>query len=103
MRVGGFLASTIVLTFGELIVIPTAAKYIADLAAPDMRGRYMSVYWLGWGASRAVAPLVGGLLNDHVGPAAIWYGALVLGLASSLGLGMLTRVVHPRRMATVAT
>ena len=85
----GFVLSMVVLTLGELIVVPTAAKYVADLAAPDLRGRYMSVYWLGWAAARAVAPLMGGFLNDRVGPVAIWYGALAVGLASSAGLSVL--------------
>lgn len=91
----GFLVSMIVLTFGELIVVPTAAKYVADLARPDLRGHYMSVYWLGWAASRAIAPLVGGFLNDRVGPTAIWDGAFVIGLASSLGIVALVRRPQP--------
>jgi MFS family permease len=81
----------IVLTFGELIVVPTAAKYVADLARPDLRGHYMSVYWLSWAASRALAPLVGGFLNDRIGPSAIWVGALLIGLTSSLGIIALVR------------
>ncbi len=93
----GFVLSMAVLTAGELIVVPTAAKYVADLAAPELRGRYMSVYWLGWAASRAVAPLLGGVLNDRVGPAAIWGGALAVGLASSAGLAVLA--VRARRRA----
>lgn len=93
----GFALSMVVLTFGELIVIPTASKYIADLAPSDLRGRYMSVYWLGWAASRAVAPLVGGFLNDRVGPSAIWYGAFGIGIASAIGLGLLVRGLRPLR------
>ncbi len=93
---GGFVLSMVVLTFGELIVVPTAAKYVADLAPADMRGRYMSVYWLGWAASRAAAPLIGGFLNDRIGPAAIWYGALVLGLTSAAGLAGLVRTARAR-------
>lgn len=85
----GFLASMVVLTFGELIVVPVASKYVADLAPADLRGRYMSVYWLGWAASRATAPLVGGFLNDHVAPISIWYGAFTIGLASAAGLAVL--------------
>ena len=96
----GFVLSMAVLTAGELIVVPTAAKHVADLAAPELRGRYMSVYWLGWAASRAVAPLLGGILNDRVGPAAIWVGALAVGLTSSAGLAVLAvrarrRVIAP--------
>ncbi len=82
----GFWLSMVILTLGELTLIPTASKFVADLAPGNMRGRYMSLYWLAWGLSRATAPLIGGALNDHIGPRAIWMGGLVIGLASVLGL-----------------
>lgn len=86
-----FWASMVIMTLGELIVMPTAAKYIADRAPADLRGRYMSIYWLGHSVSRAVAPLVGGSLNDNVAPVAIWYGALALGMTSTVGLGLMAQ------------
>jgi MFS family permease len=76
---------------GELIVVPVASKYVADLAPPDLRGRYMSVYWLGWAASRAAAPLIGGFVNDQVAPIAIWYVAFLIGVGSTAGLVALAR------------
>jgi MFS family permease len=82
----GFWLSMVILTFGELIVVPTASKYVADLAPVTMRGRYMSLYWLGWGLARAAAPMTGGLLNDGFSPKAIWIGGLSIGLASTIGL-----------------
>jgi len=82
----GFWASMVFMTFGELILIPTISKYIADLAPADMRGRYMSVYWFAWGIARAAAPLIGGFLNDSIEPRAIWVGGLGIGLASAVGL-----------------
>jgi MFS family permease len=85
----GFWISMVILTFGELTLIPTASKFVADIAPADMRGRYMSLYWLAWGLSRATAPLIGGALNDHIGPRAIWMGGLVIGLTSVLGLMVL--------------
>ncbi len=82
----GFWISMVILTFGELTLIPTATKFVADVAPADMRGRYMSLYWLGWGLSRAAAPLIGGVLTARVGPRAIWLGGLVIGLGSVVGL-----------------
>ena len=84
-----FWLSMVILTFGELTLVPTASKFVADLAPVDMRGRYMSLYWLAWGLSRATAPLIGGALNDNVGPRAIWVGGFAIGLASVLGLMLL--------------
>lgn len=82
----GFWISMVVLTFGELTLIPTASKFVADIAPADLRGRYVSLYWFSWGLSRAAAPLIGGAINDNIGPRAIWVGGLLIGLASVLGL-----------------
>ncbi len=92
----GFWLSMVILTFGELTLVPTASKYVADLAPADLRGRYMSIYWLGWGLARTLAPIIGGFLNDNVAPRAIWIGGLLIGLTSTLGLFLLSRVSAPR-------
>jgi MFS family permease len=95
---GGFWLSMVVLTFGELTLVPTASKYVADLAPADLRGRYMSLYWLGWGLARTLSPLVGGYLNDNIAPRAIWVGGLFFGLTSTLGLFLLERFTKTRKL-----
>jgi len=92
----GFWFSMVVLTFGELTLVPTASKYVADIAPADLRGRYMSVYWLGWGLARTLAPLIGGFLNDNLFPQAIWIGGLLIGLTSTLGLIALNSISKTR-------
>ena len=87
----GFWISMVVVSLGELLLVPTAATYIARRAPADLRGRYVGTYWLAWGCARAVAPIIGGALNDGLGPAAIWYGALGIGLVSAAGLALLAR------------
>jgi MFS family permease len=87
----GFWASMVLMTFGELILIPTVSKYIADLAPIDMRGRYLSFYWFAWGIARGSAPLIGGYINDAIAPRAIWFGGLFIGLASTIGLFIFSR------------
>ena len=85
----GFWVSMVIFSTGELIVVPTGTAYVANRAPIDLRGRYMSVYWMTWGLARAVAPVVGGVLNDRISPHAIWYGGLLIGLASVAGLFLL--------------
>jgi len=85
----GFWLSMVIFTFGELILSPTGTAYTANRAPAQLRGRYMSIYWMTWGVARAVAPVVGGCLNDRISPHAVWYGGLVIGLASTLGLFLL--------------
>jgi MFS family permease len=88
----GFWASMVLMSFGELILIPTVSKYIADLAPMDMRGRYMSFYWFAWGIARSTAPLIGGFINDNIAPHAIWIGGLTIGLVSTIGLIFFNRL-----------
>jgi MFS family permease len=86
----GFWASMVLMTFGELTLIPTVSKYIADMAPADKRGRYMSFYWFAWGIARGTAPLIGGFLNDNISPRSIWIGGLIIGLVSTIGLFVLS-------------
>ena len=88
----GFWLSMVILTFGELTLVPTASKYVADTAPADLRGRYMSIYWLGWGLARTLSPILGGFLNDNLFPRAIWIGGLLIGLTSVFGIFLFHRL-----------
>ncbi len=79
-----FWISMVIMTIGELILVPTASTYAANLAPADMRGRYMSIFGLSWRLALGIGPILGGFLNDNLGPKAIWYGGAILGLASTL-------------------
>jgi len=78
----GFWLSMVIMSIGELIVVPTSSTYAAGLAPADMRGRYMSIYGLTWPAALGIAPVMGGYLGDTFGPVTTWYGGLVAGLLS---------------------
>jgi MFS family permease len=80
----GFAAGMAIMTIGELIVAPTSTTLAAGLAPADMRGRYMSVYNLGWGISHGFGPVVGGLASDNLGPRAIWFTGLGWGLLGAV-------------------
>ena len=79
-----FWGSILVITVGEMILVPMATTYVADMAPADMRGRYMSVFALTWGVAIGVGPVVGGFLNDLISPQAIWYGGGVIGILGAL-------------------
>lgn len=80
----GFWISMVIITIGELILVPTSSTYVANLAPPEMRGRYMSIYQLTWGAATGVGPLFGGQLNDRIGPRSTWIGGGIIGGVSVL-------------------
>mgnify|MGYP001765550247 CR=1 FL=1 len=86
-----FWFSMVIMTFGELILMPTASTYVAQLAPADMRGRYMSISGLTWNAAYGLAPVTGGYLSDNIAPRAIWVGGLVTGLAAALGYSLLAK------------
>ena len=80
-----FWMSMVIMTIGELIIMPTASTYIANLAPSDMRGRYMSFFSLSWGVASGLAPLIGGNLGDVLGPQATWFGGALVGLIAVAG------------------
>jgi len=92
-----FLVSMVILTLGELLLVPTANAVTASLAPPDMRGRYMGLYGLTWGIAYGLGPVFGGLLSDQIAPAAIWVGGLAVGLAATAGFALLGRALENGR------
>lgn len=78
----GFWFCMVVMTIGELMLIPTSNTYTANLAPADMRGRYMSIYGLTHSVASGIAPLLGGLLSDTIAPRATWIGGGFLGIIS---------------------
>jgi MFS family permease len=86
-----FWLSYVIVTIGELIILPTANTFVANTAPVDKRGRYMSFFALAQGTSSSVAPLLGGILNDQIGPKAIWFGSSFIGILSSIGFAAMSR------------
>jgi MFS family permease len=92
-----FWVSMVIMTIGELILVPTSSTYAANLAPADQRARYMSLYGLTWSAAAGVGPIFGGFLSDQIGPKAIWYGGSLAGLASLAGFLLLELYLKRRR------
>ncbi len=76
----GFWIAMVLMTLGELIVVPRASAYAANLAPVDKRGRYLSLYGLTWNVASGVSPVLGGFLSDLVGMRAPWYGGALIGV-----------------------
>jgi MFS family permease len=87
----GFWLSMVIITLGELVLVPTADTHAANLAPAEMRGRYLSIYQLSWGAASGIGPVYGGVLNDIFGPPAIWLGGMLSGLLGASLLNALGR------------
>lgn len=98
-----FLASMLILTLGELLLVPTTSALVANMAPPDMRGRYMSIYGLTWGAGSGIGPVFGGFLSDTIGPRAIWLGGAIICIISAALFGVLARRTRPPASGPGAT
>lgn len=99
----GFVMSMVIITIGELIIVPTGTTFVANLAPANMRGRYMSIYSLTWSLSIGIGPLLGGFLSDNFGPPATWYGGFFIGLTSMILFFVIERVNKKSRLATKAS
>ncbi len=97
----GFWICMVVMSIGELVIVPTSNTYTANIAPVDMRGRYMSIYGLTWSFGSIFGPLLGGVLNDNLGPRWIWIGSMTIGLISTLALFVLSR--RKERLPDIAT
>jgi MFS family permease len=73
----------IVFTFGEMLLMPTAAAYLANLAPPQMRGRYMGVSGLTWATALIIGPASGMKLYSSA-PNAYWLVCAGTGLLGAL-------------------
>lgn len=75
----GFWLCMVIATIGEMILLPTSTNYLSRLAPEDKRARYMSLYTITWSIGTGLGPLIGGILNDQISPAATWIGTGLLG------------------------
>lgn len=80
-----FWLSMVIVTFGELLLVPTGTTYAANAAPSEMRGRYMGLYGLSWSVAFGIGPVFGGWLNDNISPTATWIGGLFVGLVAVAG------------------
>lgn len=92
----GFWSAMVVMTIGELMLMPTSTTYTANIAPVHMRGRYMSVYGLTWNVAQGIAPLAGGFLSDTISPSAPWFAGSVVGMTAVLAFAVLGRIAKRR-------
>jgi MFS family permease len=71
-----------VITFGEMIAMPVAGAYVADLAPVSQRGLYMGTYGLVGAVAFVCGPSLG-LLLFSASPFALWSCCGVLGLLAA--------------------
>jgi MFS family permease len=80
-----FSISMIIVTFGELMLMPTTLTFVANIAPTELRARYMGLFGLNWSLAAGIGPVIGGYLNDNHSPVAIWIGASAMAFVGTIG------------------
>jgi predicted MFS family arabinose efflux permease len=104
--VAAITVTTIIWTFGEMILFPVSTAYVADLAPTGRSGEYMGAYSSTFSLALIVGPWAGTAALDRFGPDVLWGCVLLCGLVS---FGVLARSpnrvtamdLEPETLATV--
>lgn len=78
-----FAVAMTIFTFGEMMAMPVASAYVADLAPINMRGRYAGVNGLVWALALVIGPSLGVVLF-HASPRGLWLMCGALGLLAAM-------------------
>ena len=89
-----FVAAILVITIGEMIMMPVSNALVVKFAPEDMRGRYSFMYSISWGIAFAAGPYLAGLIMDNGNPNWLWYICGILGIAAALGFVILQDRFH---------
>lgn len=68
-----FMSAIVVITIGEMLIMPTSQTLAANFAPEAMRGRYMAIFGLTWLLPSTFAPMLAGLILDNLNPNLLWY------------------------------
>ena len=80
-----FLLAMVIITLGELVVVPVSSSLVAKFSVEEMRGRYMAVYGLSWMIPETLGVILGGMIMDNYDPRLLWYFTGTLALLSAFG------------------
>jgi MFS family permease len=84
-----FALAIVVVTLGEMIVVPTSQGLAANFAPQEMRGRYMAVYGLSWSIPSTIGPGAAGVILDNLNPNLLWYIGGILCFVAAMGFYIL--------------
>jgi len=75
----GVAVMVVVWTFGEMVLLPGSAAFVADASPPSRRGEYLGLYSMSFSLAFAVAPWLGAQAMEALGTRAVWAAAFACG------------------------
>ena len=77
-----FALNIVIITIGEMIVVPTSQAIATNFAPETMRGRYMAIFGLSWAIPSTIGPGAAGYILDNFNPNLLWFiGGALCGLS----------------------
>ncbi len=99
-----FALNIVIITIGEMIVMPVSQALAANFAPEDMRGRYMAVFSLVWAIPATIGPGLAGLVLDNYNPDLLWYLGGVLCLVTVMSfLALHAKLGAQKRFSKAST
>ncbi len=92
-----FILAVVIITGGEMIIMPVTSALAANFAPAEMRGRYMAVFGLTWMIPATVSPSAAGIILDNYNPNLLWYIGGGLCLVSTLSYYILHLILGKQK------
>jgi len=90
-NIAALIISVIFWTFGEMIIFPTSAAYISEIAPEGKRGEYMGYYQTGNNTAFSLGPVLGSFIYQTYGSHILWSAAFVMAAISSAGIFIIVK------------
>ncbi|HSL28660.1 MAG TPA: MFS transporter [Anaerolineales bacterium] len=91
-----FMLNIVIITIGEMIVMPVSQAIASNFAPDAMRGRYMAAFELSWTIPATIGPAAAGYILDNYNPNLLWYLSGVICALSVFGFYALHRRLGAR-------
>lgn len=93
----GFIIDFVVLTIGEMLGLPGIPAWVDELTNQSDTGKYQGMVNIAISVGRALGPLYGGLIIDHLGYPSLF---LSVGILMILSLGLFLNQVRRMKKTT---
>lgn len=81
----------ILITIGEMLSMPFASTFTAEIAPVSRRGEYMGLQSIGWAVAFIVAPSLGLQWAERFGFTSLWFLATALSFIAAIGIWAVMR------------
>jgi MFS family permease len=79
-------ATVVIWTFGEMIMLPATAAYMADIAPIERRGQYMGLYTMAFSIA-FICSSIGPVILERFSAPVLWSAAFLFGSLSAAMMG----------------